>query len=61
MPGIKANGVAWVTLLSYAIYTCLIMWIFSVKRLKTVWLGIVGGIVVTSGAAWLFYFLENRP
>lgn len=60
-PGAKVNGVAWGTLLSYAFYTCIIMWIFSVKRLRTVWLGLLAGLVVTGGGAWLLYFLENRP
>ena len=42
---------------SFAIYTCIILWIFSVERLRTVWIGLLGGIAATSAAAYgLFTF-----
>jgi len=58
LPGERVDGVAAATLLSFAIYTAIIMWIFSVKRLRTVWIGLLGGIFVTSAGAWLMYTLK---
>ncbi|MEM8984816.1 MAG: hypothetical protein AAGC71_17540 [Pseudomonadota bacterium] len=40
---------------AFAIYTVIILWIFSVKRLKTVWLGLLAGLVITAGGSWLLY------
>lgn len=42
---------------SFAIYTCIILWIFAVERLRTVWFGMLGGIALTAGGAWLLYTL----
>ena len=59
LPGERISGIATATLLSYAIYTVIIMWIFSVKRLRTVWIGLVSALVLTGGGAWLLYTLEH--
>ncbi|MEM7501591.1 MAG: hypothetical protein AAF417_06085 [Pseudomonadota bacterium] len=61
LPGGKFTGVATATLLSYALYTAIIMWIFSVKRLRTVWTTLMVGIVLTGAGAWLMYTLEATP
>ena len=45
---------------SFAIYTAIILWIFSVKRLRTVWWAMLGGIVITAGCAWLLHALGIR-
>ena len=58
-PGAKIDGVAFAMLFSFMIYTAIIMWIFSVKRLRTVWIGLLSGIVLTGAGAWLMYTLEN--
>lgn len=58
-PGGKALGTAYATLASYALYTAIIIWIFSVKRLRTIWVGLCAGIVVTGGGAWLLLLLER--
>ena len=58
IPGDKFSGVATATLLSYAIYTALIMWIFSVERLRTVWIVLLSGILATGAGSWLLYTLE---
>ena len=58
LPGDRINGVATATLLSFAIYTAIVMWTFSVKRLRTVWIGLMLGIVVTGAGAWLLYTPE---
>lgn len=58
LPGDRLDGVATATLLSYGIYTAIIMWVFSVERLRTIWLGLLLAIAATGGAAWLMYTLE---
>ena len=58
LPGVRTDGVATATLLSFAIYTAIVMWVFSVKRLLTVWIGLLGGILATGAGAWLLYTLE---
>ncbi|MEL7046635.1 MAG: iron transporter [Pseudomonadota bacterium] len=61
MPGDVLHSVATATLLSFVIYCVIVMWVFSVERLKTVWLGMTGAIVATSGGAWLLYTLQSSP
>ena len=47
LPLSKSDAVVTASLLSFAIYTSLIMWIFSVKSLRHVWWGLaVPGIVL---------------
>ena len=58
LPGDKISGVATATLLSFAIYAAIVMWTFSVRRLRTVWIGLTLGILVTGAGAWLLYTLE---
>lgn len=58
LPGEKTIGLAWVTLASFVLYTCIVMWVFSVKRLRTVWLGLVGAILLTSAASTGLYILD---
>ena len=58
LPGDKISGVAAATLLSFAIYTAIVMWVFSVRRLRTVWIGLILGILATGAGAWLLYTLE---
>ena len=58
LPGEQISGIAMATLVSYAIYTAIIMWIFSVKRLRTVWVGLASALLLTGSGAWLIYTLE---
>ena len=58
LPGDRISGVATATLLSFAVYAAIVMWIFSVKRLRTVWTGLMLGILATGAGAWLLYTLE---
>ncbi|MEM8930498.1 MAG: hypothetical protein AAGE94_04955 [Acidobacteriota bacterium] len=58
IPGDKLSAVATATILSYVFYTAIILWAFSVERLRTVWLGLLSAIVVTGAGAWLLYTLE---
>ena len=61
LPMSKVDSVLTASLLSFAIYTAIIMWIFSVKTLRTVWLGLGLASVVTGVGAWLLYLLEVSP
>ncbi|CAA0119571.1 hypothetical protein [Zhongshania aliphaticivorans] len=49
----KAEAVAASTMLSFLLYALIIIWIFTVKRLKTVWLGLIFSTAVCSGLSWL--------
>ena len=44
---------------AFAIYTVIILWIFSVKRLRTVWWGMLGGITLTAAGAWILLFITG--
>ncbi|MEM9209149.1 MAG: hypothetical protein AAGA61_07875 [Pseudomonadota bacterium] len=57
-PGDRAASIISAALVSFAIYTTIIIWIFSVRRLRTVWLGLLGSAIATGGAAWLLYLLR---
>jgi len=47
LPFSKSDAVVTASLLSFAIYTSLIMWVFSVKSLRHVWWGLaVPGVVL---------------
>ncbi|MEM7280670.1 MAG: hypothetical protein AAF438_03415 [Pseudomonadota bacterium] len=59
VPMAKAEAVLLSLVCSFLVYTLIIIWIFSVKRLKTVWLGLLGGIVVSAGLSYVLYLLES--
>ncbi|MEM1411365.1 MAG: hypothetical protein AAGH19_03325 [Pseudomonadota bacterium] len=59
LPGERLTGAAIGTFASFLIYVAIIMWVFSVERLRTVWLGLTAAIIVTGGGAWLLYLLET--
>ena len=58
LPDDKLGAVATATLLSYAIYLVIIMWIFSVRRLRTVWIGLLAATAVMGVGAWVMYVFE---
>ncbi|MEM7585904.1 MAG: DUF3649 domain-containing protein [Acidobacteriota bacterium] len=58
LPGDKLSAVATATILSYLLYAAIILWIFSVQRLRTVWIALLSAVVVTGGGAWLMITLE---
>ena len=49
----QAEAVAASTMLSFALYTTIIIWIFAVKRLKTVWLGLLAATLACTVLSWL--------
>ncbi|MEM8996879.1 MAG: DUF3649 domain-containing protein [Acidobacteriota bacterium] len=61
LPGDKLTAVATATVLSFLLYTAIILWIFSARRLRTVWLGLLAALVVTGVGSWLMYTLESAP
>ncbi|MEM1263257.1 MAG: hypothetical protein AAGH76_12730 [Pseudomonadota bacterium] len=60
LPGAKIGSVATAILLSFGLWTAIIMWVFTVKRLRTVWVGLISSIIVTAGAAALLLWLETN-
>lgn len=57
LPGDKISGVANGMIMSWAIWTAIIIWIFSVRRLRTVWLGLLAMAVVSCGGVALAIFM----
>lgn len=49
----QAEAVLASSMLSFAFYTGVLMWAFAVKRLRTVWLGLLGAVAACGGLAWL--------
>ena len=59
LPMDRLTGVAFGTVLSFAIWGAVIMWVFAAKRLRTVTLSLVAAISLTGAAAWGLYVLEQ--
>ena len=59
VPGDKFASIAVSIVSAFAVWTALVIWIFSVKRLSTIWYTMLAGITVTSLASWGLYILEN--
>ncbi|MFT6420441.1 MAG: hypothetical protein ACJAWP_001051 [Porticoccus sp.] len=49
----QAEAVAAATMLSFTLYTGVILWIFAVKRLRTLWLGLVIATAFCAGLSWV--------
>ena len=49
----QAQAVLASTMLSFTLYTVVIVWIFAVKRLRTLWLGLFIATAVCAGLSWL--------
>lgn len=49
----QAQAVLASVMLSFAIYAVLIMWVFSVKRLRTIWLTLVVSSALFGLLAWI--------
>ena len=58
LPLPKVDSVLSASLLSFAIYTAVIMWVFAVKTLRKMWWGLCLASLATGVAAWLLYLLE---
>ncbi|MEM8497798.1 MAG: hypothetical protein AAF542_07220 [Pseudomonadota bacterium] len=61
LPWQKLHGAIYGTLLSFLLWALVVLWAFSVRQTRTVWIWLTFGIAVTGGAAALFYFFEASP
>lgn len=60
MPTIsKIAAVTSLSMLSFGIYAGIILWIFAVAALRTIWLYLSLAIIATALASWLLYLLEQ--
>jgi hypothetical protein len=50
LPGQRARSLLAATMLSFAIYTAVVIWTFSVRTTARAWRGILGAILVTGAA-----------
>ncbi|MEM7083161.1 MAG: hypothetical protein AAF465_10535 [Pseudomonadota bacterium] len=60
LPGDKLSGITTSALLSWTIYAAIVLWVFAVERLRTVWLGLTGAIVSTSLLSVALFFMEKH-
>ncbi|MEM1110304.1 MAG: iron transporter [Pseudomonadota bacterium] len=58
LPMDRLHGVILGTLLTFVFWAAIIMWVFSIDRLKTAALGILVATVLSGGAAYALYVLE---
>ncbi|MCR6651379.1 MAG: DUF3649 domain-containing protein [Cellvibrionaceae bacterium] len=49
----QAQAIVFAALMSFVLYAGVIIWVFAVKHLRTVWLGLTAATVLCSGLAWL--------
>ena len=54
-PAPKAQSVLWATMLSFTVYTVAVIWVFTARTAMRAWLGMLAGIAVCSGLAWLLW------
>lgn len=57
-PGDKLAGVAGAIVSSFAVWTCIVLWVFAVARLRMVWFGLLGATLVCGAGAAGLYFLR---
>lgn len=56
----RAQGVLWATMLSFAVYTVAVIWVFCTRSATRAWVGMAVGTAVCAGLAWLL-ILGARP
>ncbi|MDZ7922967.1 MAG: DUF3649 domain-containing protein [Marinagarivorans sp.] len=56
LPLSKSDAVMTALLLSFIIYTCVVIWVFSVKSLRTVFLGLTSTSLAIGVTALILYF-----
>ena len=57
LPGPRADAVLTATMLSFALYAALIVWIFAARSERTVWRGLIAAIGITGLAVLLAQWL----
>jgi|TARA_R110000787_G_scaffold199680_2_gene310774 hypothetical protein len=53
LPLSRADAVITSALLSFAVYTAVVIWIFAVKNAKRAWIGMIGATVIIGGLGLL--------
>lgn len=56
----RAQGVLWATMLSFAVYTVAVIWVFCARSATRAWVGMAVGTAVCAGLAWLWMW-GGRP
>lgn len=49
----QAEAILASTMLSFALYVGVLVWVFAAKRLLTIWLGLLIATAVCAGLSWL--------
>lgn len=57
-PAAKPSAVAGATIASFLLWALIAMWVFSVRRTRTVWLGLGGALVLSGALASLLTAVE---
>lgn len=52
-PAPKAQAVLWATMLSFVIYTVVVIWAFTTRSATRAWAGMLIGTAVLAALAWL--------
>lgn len=58
-PATKPSAVAGATVASFLFWALIGMWVFSVQRTRTVWVGLGGALAFSGAAAWLLVLSET--
>ena len=53
LPLPRADAVSIATLLSFVIYTCIILWVFATSSALRAWIGVVGCCTALGAVLWL--------
>lgn len=53
LPLSRAEASLTATLLSFLIYTCIVIWVFATRSATRAWIGIVAPMVVLGALVWL--------
>lgn len=52
-PAPRAQAVLWATMLSFTVYTVVVVWVFCTATARRAWGGVLIGTAVLCGLAWL--------
>lgn len=52
-PAPLAQGVFWATMLSFLIYACAVIWVFTTRTAMRAWFGLVALTLVFGALAWV--------
>ena len=53
LPLPRADAVSIATLLSFVVYTCIILWVFATSSALRAWIGVVASSAVLGAVLWL--------